>query len=481
MEAALLIRAREPQWPITIISEESDHFFSRTAMMWVCCGQMNHQDIEPLQRDAYANANLTRIRARALGIDRSAQQVLLAGDHPPVPYDQLLIACGSRPRPGPWKGSQATGVGHFVTMQDLEWLEDEIHGGPASTRAPRHDAHLRASNPESPYFKRGTALESRGSTSSQPAVIGGGLIGIEAIEIMVAAKRTPHFFIRDEWFWPIALDTRESRWIGERMEQHGVQVHLEHEIEELVTDDNHRLTGIRTNQGEFGADLAVVAIGVMPNTDWMANSGVELHPRGGIPVNGSQATNDPNIFAAGDCAVLPWWDGTQRPEQLWYTSRDQGRVAARSMLGEKATYQRGLWYNSAKLMDIEYTTAGFVNLNITGERNWYFEEQGSVRSTIRIVTLSADDQDNGNQSDHNQGQRVIGFNMLGRRWDHSILLQWIRERRSLQWVLDHLKDASFDTELTPPLRIPKSALQQEPIAATARKTNQPTIEPPTFF
>jgi hypothetical protein len=110
------------------------------------------------------------------------------------------------------------------------------------------------------------------------------------------------------------------------------------------------------------------------------------------------------------------------------------------LLGDSTRYERGHWYNSAKLMDVEYTTAGLVNWKLDGEKNWFFEENGSVRSTTRIVV---------------QHDRVVGFNMLGRRWDHSVLIRWIEERRGLSWVLAHLKDASFDTELVPPLEVPQ--------------------------
>jgi NAD(P)H-nitrite reductase large subunit len=134
-----------------------------------------------------------------------------------------------------------------------------------------------------------------------------------------------------------------------------------------------------------------------------------------------------------------WFDGSRRPEQLWYTARDQGRVAGRGLLGKRASYTRGTWYNSAKLMDIEYTTAGLVNWDLEGESSWFFEEDGRVRSTTRIVS---------------QNDRVVGFNMLGRRWDHSVLLRWIEERRNLSWVLPRLREASFDTELVPPLQVP---------------------------
>ena len=56
-----------------------------------------------------------------------------------------------------------------------------------------------------------------------------------------------------------------------------------------------------------------------------------------------------------------------------------------------------------------------------------------------------------------KGERVVGFNMLGSRWDHQLLLQWIHERRSLAHVLDHLSQAQFDEEFTPKLRITSHA------------------------
>ena len=92
-------------------------------------------------------------------------------------------------------------------------------------------------------------------------------------------------------------------------------------------------------------------------------------------------------------------------------------------------------------MDIEYTTAGLVNWKLEREENWFFEEKGKVCSTTRVVV---------------QDGHVVGFNMLGRRWDHTVLIRWIRERRTLEWVLRHMSDAAFDTELVPPLRVPRA-------------------------
>jgi NADPH-dependent 2,4-dienoyl-CoA reductase/sulfur reductase-like enzyme len=470
MEAALHLAARDEDHDLTIVSEESDHFFSRTALMWVHCGQLNHRDIEPLERDAYARLGIRRVRARATGVDPGRRRLHLAGGLDPLPYDRLLIACGSRPRPAPWSGAELRGVGHFVTLQDLAWYEEEVYGKPMPG-PPRPHAHLEASAEGSPYAMHPSAALHRGRPARSVAVIGGGLVGIEAVEVAMVHGVETHFFVREEWFWPMALDRAESAWIAERLREHAVHVHLEHEVEALVGDGDGNLSAVRTNHGEHACDAVVVAIGVIPNTDWLEGSPIERDRGGAIVVDEGLRTSAPDVFAAGDCAGVRWFDGTRRPEQLWYTARDQGRVAARAMAGEDARYDRGLWYNSAKLADIEYTTAGLVGMDLPGEHTWFFEEKGPVRSTTRIVTVD---------------DRVRGFNLLGRRWDHSVLLQWIRERRTLRWVLDHLHKASFDTEMVPPLKIPQSAKETPPCAtgpdaasaaSTPRGRTTPVPEP----
>lgn len=435
MEAALALRAAEPAVQISIVSEESDHFFSRTALMWVLCGQMSYRDIEPLERDAYARHGLNRIRDRVVSVDTDRKTLALAVGED-LAYDKLLIACGSKPRPAPWEGAHANGVGNFVTLRDLQWLEHELHGGTSRMAGPRTCPELdRIPLPGSPYARR--ALRERPRVTA-PAVIGGGLIGIEAIECFVAAGYRPHFFIRQEWFWPMSLDARESRWIEERLADHGVFVHVDHEIKELAQRDEE-LCAIITDQGAFDANLCVVAIGVVPNTAWLSGAKIELDAAGGVVVDEALRTSAPDVLAAGDCASVMSPNGRRRPEQLWYTARDQGRVAAATLRGAKAHYERGVPYNSAKLMDIEYTTAG--NLDVT-DAQFFFEERGKVRSTTRIASKDG---------------HVTGFNMLGRRWDHNVFIDWIENEKELSWVIDHLYEASFDTEFVPPLDIPHSA------------------------
>lgn len=446
MEAALTLRQRDSALKITVVSEESEHFFSRTALMYVLSGQLCHRDIEPLERGTYERLGLERVRARVTAVEPEDRRLQLSGGLPPLSYDRLLIACGSRPRPAhAWPGYGALkGIGHFVTLQDLAWLEEEVHLSQGHDRPPREWAHLDHTDEGSPYLRRPAASAERGTRAAQPVVIGGGLIGVEVVETLLAAGLRPTFLIREDWFWPVALDERESHWIADRMRHHGVDVRLVEHVQRLE-GQHGRVSAVVTDKDTHPADLVVIAIGVVPNTGWLQHSGIERDEGGGILVDDQLRTSVPDVWACGDCASVRWHNGWVRPEQLWYTGRDQGRVAARSILGDHARYARGTWYNSAKLMDVEYTTAGLVNMRVEGEQSWFFEETGRVRSTTRIVHV---------------GGRVVGFNFLGRRWDHEVCVRWIEERRELQWVLQHLEQARFDTEFVPPLQIPTLARPQ---------------------
>jgi NADPH-dependent 2,4-dienoyl-CoA reductase/sulfur reductase-like enzyme len=406
MEAALGLRRREAEARITIVSEEHDHFYSRPALMYIFAGQTTLRDTEPYDRGLYPRLGFERVSKRVTALETSAHALVFA-DGSRLAYDRLLLAVGSKARPAPWPGAAGPGLHYFVTLRDLQALDQEARPG------------MRA------------------------AVVGGGLIGVEAAEVLQDRGLQVTFVIRENWYFPLALDANEAALVAEHMRAHGIDVRLGVGVEEVRRGGDGGLRGLRVAGEELPCDLVLSAIGVVPNTAFLAGSGVALAQSGAIEVDEALKTSAPDVWAAGDCANVTWADGSRRPEQLWYTARDQGRLAARSLLGDEAAYRRGTWYNSAKFFDLEYTTAGWVPVLLNWDNTpldpgpdihyWYQRVPGRYESQ-RVVL---------------KGERVIGFNMLGSRWNHEPLMQWIEERRNLDYVLRHLPEAQFDEEFSP--------------------------------
>lgn len=399
--AANRIRSRDHAANITVVSKESDHFFARTALMYVFCGQMNERDVEPFERDHYERMRFTRVSNQVISID-SHNKRLKMKDSDDIPYDRLLIASGSLPRILDCPGNDLDGVGNFVTWQDLEWMQKSAQ------------------------------------SARKAVIIGGGLIGIEVAEILLQQGIKVSFLIRDSHYWPITLDKREGMMVVDHMRHHGCDVRLNTECKEIIGKDG-RVAAVMTKDSEtIDCDMVVVTIGVVPQTKWLHESGLDFDKTGGIVVNDQLETNLPGVWAAGDCSSVVWFNGARRPEQLWYTARDQGLIAGSSMVGDQKKYRRGTLFNSAKFFDLEYTTAGYVNFKFDGEQDWYQRIPGSYNSE-RITYLP--------------DGSVIGFNMIGRRWDHRVMVRWVEEKRQLQWVIEHLHEAVFDEEFVPKFRV----------------------------
>jgi NADPH-dependent 2,4-dienoyl-CoA reductase/sulfur reductase-like enzyme len=415
MEAALALRQREATARISLVSDEHDHFFSRPALMYVFAGQTRLQDTEPYDRQLYGRMGFERVRGRVATVDVPGRALVFENGRR-LEYDKLLLAVGSKARRAPWPGSEGPGLHYFVTLRDLEELDRDAQKG------------------------------------GRAVVIGGGLIGVEVAEILHDRGLHVTFLVRENWYFPLALDGRESAIVSEHMRAHGVDVRLGIQVEEILRGPEGRPRAVRVDGAELPTGLVVASIGVVPNTTFLAGGAFTLSAGGALEVDDALKTGAPDVWAAGDCANVTWADGSRRPEQLWYTARDQGRVAAQSMLGDEVAYRRGAGYNSAKFFDLEWTTAGWVPALLSFD-NSPIDPGPDVRAWFQRVPDTCV-----SQKIVCKGERVVGFNMLGSRWDHSPLLQWIHERRSLEWVLQHLGEAQFDEELMPRFRVLPTAI-----------------------
>lgn len=390
--AAFTLRERDRDARITLISGESDYFFSRTALMYAYLDRMTLRDLEPYERDAYHRLRIERMRAWVTDLDAERKELRLDGA-PAISYDRLLLATGSLANRIPWPGLEAVSEGlvHFVTLQDLERCERLTRPG------------------------------------AKAVVVGGGLIGVELVECLVHHGVDTTFLIREPWYWPAALDEREAAMVSEHLRRHGVKVVLGENVTEVLTEAG-RVRGVLTARGvEYPCEILGLTAGVHPAIEWLAQVKSPPAARRGILVDRAFRTSLPEVFAAGDCAEF---SDSGLVEQIWYSAKRQGELAARSMLGDPVEYRKPVFYNSSKFFEIEFTTVGDVTQAPAGARQ-YFARAAGREATVRII--------------EHEG-RVIGFNMLGSRWNHTYFERWIAERRSLDWVLERLGEAQFDVE-----------------------------------
>lgn len=410
-------RRREPMLDITVISNETPYFFSRTALMYAYMNTLQRRDLEPFERESYARQNINLVQDTVIDLDGESRTVRLKTGNT-LTYDWLVIATGAVPNMFPWKGADAVrdGLVHFVSMQDLDNCERLT----PSTR--------------------------------QAVVVGGGLIGIELTECLAHHGVQVTFLVREPYFWPAALGREEAGFVTDHMRAHGIDVRYAEEIAEIHTDKSGRVSGVLTNRGnELSAQMLGICAGVRPCIDWLKSVKTPPHLGRGIVVDHTLQTNLEGVYACGDCAEIVDPD-LEKPfgELIWYSAKRQGSLVAQNIFGDALAYKPPLFFNSSKFFEIEYTTVGSVMQMPPGTETLYLRVPGREAS-VRIVYAS---------------DRVVGFNMLGSRWNHNVLERWIQERRSPEYCLSRLKEAQFDVEFgrvryenAPQMRIPLSALQ----------------------
>lgn len=391
--AALELRRLDADCRITMISGESRYHYSRPALMYIFMGHMSYQDTKPHQDHTWADNRIDLVRAWITAIDTDARQLTLHGGGD-LAYDKLLIATGAKSNKFGWPGQDLRGVQGLYDLQDLKRLHDSVQNT-------RH-----------------------------AVIVGGGLIGIELAEMLHSCGVPVTFLVREASYWNNVLPAEESAMVGRIIREAGFGLRLKTGLKEIVGDSHGRACAVVTDADErLECQLVGLTAGVSPNIDLLEDTTIETGR--GVLVDWSLRTNVPDVLAAGDCAeIVTHGDSRNLVQQVWYTGKRQARVAARVLAGMEAVYDPGVWYNSAKFLDLEYHTYGQVNLDVPDEQNLYWEHPDGLRS-IRIVHLQ---------------DRVIGFNTMGVRFRHRVCEAWIAERRPLEYVLDHLEEANFDPE-----------------------------------
>lgn len=382
---------------ITVISAETDHFFSRTALMYIFMGHMRYEDTKPYEDWFWEKNRIELVRDFVEKIDTDNKTLHLRAGQP-IKYDKLLVATGSQSNKFGWPGQDLPGVQGLYSYQDVELLEENTLG------------------------------------ISRAVINGGGLIGIEMAEMLLSRDIPVTFLIREKNYWDNILPEGEAIMICKHVVEHGIDLRRSTNLKELLPGEDGRVRAVVTESGEeIPCQFVALTPGVHPNIDVVKTSKIETNR--GVLVNDYLETNIPDVYAAGDCAEIKVAGEGQRNrvEQLWYTGKMQGMPLAKTICGERTKYERGIWYNSAKFLDIEYQTYGFVfNVPREGEGSFYWEHP-DAKHCVRIVYKSG-------------SQEVVGMNFFGIRMRQEVCQGWIREGRTLEYVLENLGEGNFDPE-----------------------------------
>ncbi|WP_086475928.1 MULTISPECIES: NAD(P)/FAD-dependent oxidoreductase [Arenibacter] len=386
---------------ITVISNENAYFFSRTALMYVYMGHMKFEHTQPYENWFWKKNRIELLTAYVERVDTENKKLILQNLQE-INFDKLIIATGSNPNKFGWPGQDLKGVQGLYSKQDLEMLE---------ANAPNNEVCKRA------------------------VIVGGGLIGIEMAEMLRSRDIPVTFLVREDSFWNIVLPKGESQMINEHIREHHIDLQLNTNLETIVSDEHGRVKAVTTDKGEtIACNVVGLTAGVSPNINFLKDSGISLGK--GVKVNQYLETNIADIYAIGDCAEQHQPKGNRRPvEAVWYTGRMMGEALAQTICGRKTPYNPGHWFNSAKFLDIEYQTYGWVFPEAVKKE---YEEHFHWRHPKEKICITI--------AFHKESRQFLGINTLGIRMRHEIVDRWLTQKRSVESVLEYLKDANFDPE-----------------------------------
>jgi NADPH-dependent 2,4-dienoyl-CoA reductase/sulfur reductase-like enzyme len=395
------LRKNDSKVEITVISAESEFFFSRTALMYIYMGHMKFKNIKPYEDWFWKKNRINLVFDYVSEVDPKQKSLRLKSGGS-LEYDNLVIATGSRPRYYDWPGQDLDGVQGLVSLQDLENLE-------------KHTPPPLSGNKE----------------GMKAVIVGGGLIGVELSEMLQTRNVPVTMLVREDTFWGSVLTHDEGKRIGEHIRSHGVDLRYNTELKEIKGEGGKVKSVITSTGEEISCDIVGITTGVRPNIEFLESTGIEIDK--GICVNEKLETSIDSIYAVGDCAQIRIpREGRRGLEPVWYVGRMMGEVLGQRLAGKVTSYLPGPWFNSAKFYDIEYMVYGNVQPKPDENQSHFFHELGENK----FITVAY----------HPDTELFHGINSFGIRLRHAYFDRAIREKRKVGEVIAHIERANFDPE-----------------------------------
>ncbi|UCG67249.1 MAG: NAD(P)/FAD-dependent oxidoreductase [Deltaproteobacteria bacterium] len=322
------IRGIDKANEITIVSDEEPFNYSRPLLCYYLGGKTTQEKLAFVDGDFYERHKVNLILdKRAAALNVSEMEVAL-DDSKLLSYDRCLISVGGVPIVPPIEGfrEDIEGIFTFLKLKEVKRLVG--------------------------YIERAEIKEA--------VVLGGGLIGLKAVEGLVSRGIKPTIIELMDRVLANTFDKEASSIIEERLTQGGCKVIVGDTIQGIETK-NGRIARIFLRSGkELATSLLILAAGVRPNLELV--KGTPIRVDRGILVDGFMSTNVEGVYAAGDCAQgIDFLSKTNAVIAIWPVAARHGRIAGLNMCGMRTEYPGLFAMNSVQLIDIPTISFGMTN------------------------------------------------------------------------------------------------------------------------
>ncbi|WP_419177103.1 FAD-dependent oxidoreductase [Desulfosediminicola sp.] len=340
-KVACRLRRINPDVKITVIDRDSHISYGGCGIPYYIGGDVN--DIEGLQstqshtiRDAHFFKAVKGVdvltRVEATEIDRRGRKLTVknldTGVEKVLDYDKLVIATGATPIKPPIPGIDLPTVNIVSNLHHAEEIKGRMTKGQVS----------------------------------KAVVIGAGAIGIEMAEAMTDlwGIETTLVEMADQVL-PAALGRNMAAVVQKQMEEHGVRVLVSERVTEIKENKENGTTVVVLGNEEIECDMVVLSTGIRPNTQFASEAGLAIGQFGGLIVDRRLRTNDPNIYAGGDCVeVRNLLSGNNQMMPLGSLANRQGRVIADNINGGHALFRGTVGTFCIKVFDMGVATSGLT-------------------------------------------------------------------------------------------------------------------------
>jgi len=302
-----------------------------------------------------------------VGVDRNLKTVRTSNGET-YNYDFLVFATGSAAFVPNIEGIEKEGVFVYRTIEDLDLIAD--------------------------YSKK----------AKSATVIGGGLLGLEAAKALIDLGITETSIVEfAPRLMPRQIDLAGSEMLKSMLTELGLQIHLNKNTSRIEGDKS--ITGLKfTDDSELAADMLVISAGIKPRDELARFCGIEVGTRGGILVDDRMQTNDPCIFAIGECALH-----AEMIYGLIAPGYEMAEVLATNLCAEDKSFKGFDMSTKLKLIGIDVASFGDPFINEPDCRTIVFENKH--KGIYKRINIS------------NDGQYLLGGILIGDAAAYNMLLQ----------------------------------------------------------